>query len=150
MSYEVFSSSNQDIDLKVTFLRFDNSYLYSFQGQNFLFLWLDVSNSCILFICSVNILVVWITLPHSGHGFLKYFKTKLVYHKYHIPKFSFKWTNSMFFEVFSSSNQDIDTKVTFLRFENNYLYSFQGLNFPIFIDAVSSIHVFFSYVQLTF
>ena len=53
-----------------------------------------VSNSCILSICSVNILVVWITFPHTGHGFFKYFKTKLVYHKYHIP--------------FSSSNQDVD------------------------------------------
>ena len=106
MSYELFSSSNQDIDLKVTFLRFDNSYLYSFQGVD----------PC---------------------------------HKYNIPTFSLKWTNSMSYEVFSSSNQDTDQKVTFLRFDNNYIYSFQGLNFPIDIDAVFSIHVFFSYVQLT-
>ena len=93
-----------------------------FKDKISLLLCFGISNSCILIICSVNILVVWITLPHSGHGFFKYFYTKLVDHKYHIPKFSYKWTNSMTCEVFSSPNQVIDLKVTFLRFDNNYVF----------------------------
>ena len=92
MSYEVFSSSNQDIS-KV----WQQLSLFISRTKFSLSLWSGVSKLCILFIGSVNILVVWITLPHSEHGFFKYFKTKLVYHKYHIPKVSSKWTNSILF-----------------------------------------------------
>ena len=148
--YKLRVKSNQDIIWNVSFLRFENNNFYSLHGKNFPFyIECSFSYSCMLSICSINFSVVWITLPHSGHGFFEYFYTKLVDHKYHIPDFSSKWTNFMSYELFSSSNQDIDLKVTFLRFDNSYFYSIQGLNVPIYVDAFFSIHVFFSYVQLT-
>ena len=59
-----------------------------------------VFNSCILFICSVYILVVWITLPHSEHVFfsnistLNWLTTNITLYRVFL-KFSYTW-NELF------------------------------------------------------